>query len=415
MKNNFSDEIPLSATRQYVAYSGVGAILIAFVALRCLPLTAFSDWANAFVVLTFFATTILSLEIFVQRVYLREGSGLNFAVSNSSIKRTATKLLGLCASVAFIGSLYWLFPEYHGEFYKTYFAAIKFFLPVWLLVSIPYFYFIDKYMVDPYDGYWYCGAAITLNFNAVNFNKLCQHLLGWIVKGFFLPLMFTYLCQDINNLLKVNIYDIHSYKSFYGLGIDCLYFMDVAIAVAGYVFSLRLIDTHVRSCEPTVKGWIVALICYQPFYSVFGDFYVAYSLETNWSDWLSPYPLLYWTWGACIIFLVFIYAWATAMFGLRFSNLTNRGIITAGPYKWTKHPAYLSKNLSWWMISMPFLSVDGYLDALRHSLMLCCLNYCYYLRAKTEESHLSSDQSYVEYSDWIINYGLFSKLRFFKL
>lgn len=35
-----------------------------------------------------------------------------------------------------------------------------------------------------------------------------------------------------------------------------------------------------------------------------------------------------------------IYAWATIMFGGRFSNLTHRGIITNGPYPWTKHPAY---------------------------------------------------------------------------
>ena len=38
---------------------------------------------------------------------------------------------------------------------------------------------------------------------------------------------------------------------------------------------------------------------------------------------------------------------------VRFSNLTYRGVLTNGPYAFTRHPAYLSKNLFWWCASMP--------------------------------------------------------------
>ncbi len=96
-------------------------------------------------------------------------------------------------------------------------------------------------------------------------------------------------------------------------------------------------------------------------------------------------------WAAAIIALTVIYALCTVSFGLRFSNLTHRGIITDGPYRFTKHPAYLAKNLSWWLISVPFVSEQGWGAALRNCMLLALLNLIYYARARTEERHLSRD------------------------
>jgi len=104
-----------------------------------------------------------------------------------------------------------------------------------------------------------------------------------------------------------------------------------------------------------------------------------------------------------------IYALSTVAFGLRFSNLTHRGIITDGPYRWSKHPAYISKNLSWWLISMPFLSLPGWGESLRNCALLLLLNLIYYLRAKTEERHLGRDAVYLAYCAWIANNGLFRR------
>lgn len=101
-------------------------------------------------------------------------------------------------------------------------------------------------------------------------------------------------------------------------------------------------------------GWAVCLVCYQPFHLV-RLAYLNYDDSERWQDLLPNLPWLTTLWAAVILFLVFIYAWSTVCFGLRFSNLTHRGIITSGPYRFVKHPAYLSKNLSWWLISMPFL------------------------------------------------------------
>ena len=87
-------------------------------------------------------------------------------------------------------------------------------------------------------------------------------------------------------------------------------------------------------------------------------------------------------------------------FGLRFSNLTHRGILTHGPYAWTKHPAYLSKNLYWWFAVLPFLATTGSLvDTIRNTAVLAMVSGVYYWRARTEEQHLSADPAYVDYAE----------------
>jgi protein-S-isoprenylcysteine O-methyltransferase Ste14 len=159
----------------------------------------------------------------------------------------------------------------------------------------------------------------------------------------------------------------------------------------------------------------VALACYEPFWSLIGRQYLAYGIDMKWGGWLWNTPLLYGIWGALILVLTTIYVWATVVFGARFSNLTHRGIITSGPFRWTKHPAYVAKNLSWWMISIPFMASGGADEALRHCLLLLGLNLIYVMRAKTEEWHLSRDADYVAYAQWVEANGMFRFVRYLPL
>jgi protein-S-isoprenylcysteine O-methyltransferase Ste14 len=101
-----------------------------------------------------------------------------------------------------------------------------------------------------------------------------------------------------------------------------------------------------------------------------------------------------------------IYAWTTLVFGCRFSNLTHRGILTHGPFSWTKHPAYLSKNLAWWLISIPLMLSSSIDDAIRQCTLLFSVSVIYFLRARTEEQHLSRDPVYAMYALWIEEHGL---------
>jgi protein-S-isoprenylcysteine O-methyltransferase Ste14 len=83
-------------------------------------------------------------------------------------------------------------------------------------------------------------------------------------------------------------------------------------------------------------------------------------------------------------------------------NLTYRGVITHGPYRLTRHPAYVAKNLFWWSVSLPFLSPTGSMvDCIRNTAILAMVSAVYWWRAKTEERHLlAEDAKYRQYWAW---------------
>ena len=131
------------------------------------------------------------------------------------------------------------------------------------------------------------------------------------------------------------------------------------IATVGYILTLKPLDAHIRTANPYGMAWVAALICYPPFILMNGgplDYQVG---GADWGYWLAGHDTLMAVWGALLVGLIGVYAWATMAFGIRFSNLTHRGVITHGPYALTRHPAYISKNLSWWVGSLPFLVTSG--------------------------------------------------------
>jgi protein-S-isoprenylcysteine O-methyltransferase Ste14 len=179
----------------------------------------------------------------------------------------------------------------------------------------------------------------------------------------------------------------------------------------GYLLTFRLLDSHIRSTDPTTLGWLVCLVCYVPFWGVMRNSYFTYDDDLYWGHWLAGLPALQLAWGISIIALLAIYTWATVSFGIRFSNLTHRGILTNGPYRLSKHPAYLTKNLSFWLISIPFVIHGDATESLRQCLLLGGVNMIYYWRAKTEETHLARDPVYRAYSSWITEHGVVARLK----
>lgn len=356
------------------------------------------------------ACTISAADLSWQRIYRRQSTGLDFALRDYSWSRTATKLIGLLGSFGFIGLLYWLFPEYHGSFYHNYYAMLEILLPVWFAAAIPYFFFVDSRMRMPRDGYWQLGRLLLCRWTEVDYLVLRRHILGWLIKGFFLPLMFVYMCNDLSGILAFNAHHLSPFRNFYDSGYAFIFFVDVTLATTGYIVTLRLTDTHIRSPEPTLLGWVAALVCYEPFWSLIGGQYLAYGSGRSWGGWFWDHPAVYVLWGSVILLLLCCYVSATVTFGCRFSNITHRGILTNGPYRFTKHPAYVAKNLSWWLISVPFLYSGTLGETVRNCLLLLGVNGIYFLRAKTEEWHLSRDPVYVQYAQWINDHGLFSRL-----
>lgn len=402
--------LPQSATHGLIAFVGIASLL------ACLTWIKFSNPLNGDLL---YSTLLLlavpfflmaSLDLTWQKVHLRASSGLNFEQSNFNFHRALIKYIGLLSTIALLYFIYWLFPEYHGSFYNKFYELARIVIPFWLILAIPYFIWIDSKMINPEDGYWQLGMLATGQWGAVNFNYLRQHLLGWLIKGYFFPLMFTYTTQNLGEFLRTD-YLFDTFKATYDFLYFFFFFIDVILASMGYFISMRIFDNHLRSAEPTAAGWLVALVCYEPFWSMINQNYLKYHNDISWGTWLFNDPITYVIWGSLILLCLFIYLWATVMFGTRFSNLTHRGILTNGPYRWTKHPAYISKNISWWLIAVPFLADKPWDVNLRACLLLLGLNLIYFARAKTEESHLSKDPTYVTYANWINHYGAIARLK----
>jgi protein-S-isoprenylcysteine O-methyltransferase Ste14 len=394
--------LPVSATHGVVAWSGVGAMLLAVTILNFRVPTPQIAY-QALIVMAAAALGIFVPDLLWQKVQRRTLA----APAQGSWSRTLTKYLGLIGSVGSIALLYWLFPEYAAKgFYGNYWMALRLLLPLWAAFALPYLYWVDCRLPEPRDALWQMGRLLLFQWRDVSGPIIGQHLLGWLVKGFFLPLMFTYFCGNLDKLLHYDLKLLRGFGGYFDWAYFTLYFIDVALVSMTYLMSLKLTDTHIRSAEPTAFGWLVALVCYEPFWSLIGRQYLAYDSGPGWGFWLGGMPALYALWGSLILAMVVIYVWSTIAFGARFSNLTHRGIITNGPYRYTKHPAYLAKNFSWWLISMPFMHSASGAQTLRGCALLGMLNTIYYLRAKTEERHLARDPIYEQYAQWIDAHGI---------
>jgi protein-S-isoprenylcysteine O-methyltransferase Ste14 len=405
------EQRPRSATPFSVGLLGIVVGLLTLWLLR--DSTALDGAGRSTAACVAIIATIALYELFAARVYLRPSAGLTGqAVRPLSVARVGLRLAALASVYAGIGLLYWLLPEYHGTFYNPFWTLIRALAP-YLIVAAPfYFAWMDRRQRETDDAYILWGRLVFRGRRPTNWKPVREMLAGWMVKAFFLPLMITYLSTDADHIgaslaTAMNApFSLATFRFMY----DLSFTMDLMLGTVGYLCTLRILDTHVRSAEPTTLGWLVALVCYQPFWSLISSQYIHYQGTMFWDNWLISVPIVRIIWGTVIIALVFSYALSTIAFGLRFSNLTNRGIITSGPYRFTKHPAYITKNLSFWMVSVPFIEPLGWRIALTHCVALAAVNLLYFLRAKTEERHLMSDPDYRAYAEWIAKNGLFARI-----
>ncbi|MGK5090382.1 methyltransferase [Deltaproteobacteria bacterium TL4] len=233
--------------------------------------------------------------------------------------------------------------------------------------------------------------------------RILMALRDLLVKLFFVPLMIVFLYSEYGKLFNhlpgfLNTFKNHNFNPvdcfdrFYHTALEAIFVMDVALGLIGYVSSSRWLANKSKSVDGTLSGWMVAVMCYPPFNGVTSN-YLPYS---QWSG--TPYAIFQAEWlditlkVATLLFFL-VYVWATMAFGLRFSNLTHRGIITRGPYTWIRHPAYLSKNLAWWTESLRGFSSPW------QFIFLGLWNLIYGLRAVTEERHLKHDPDYLSYCE----------------
>ena len=405
---------PRSVTSQLTALIGLAGFLATLMLLRQLELPK----TDATVVgMLGTALPMLFWELFVLKAHRQEATGLQgFGLRLSdriNWGRVATKLTGLWGTIGLLSVAYWIFPEYQRDFYKPFWDVCRDYSLAFACISFVYFVLIDRWMKDPEDEYFNAGRLFLGHGKGTDRARLKKHFLGWLIKGFFLPLMFIYFGNSIAALLGRSLADVTgSFTAFVAFMSRFATGIDLAFVSIGYVLTLRLTNSHIRSPNDLFWGWAVTLLMYVPFFAVVGNRYLDYKDDTNWIDMFGGGDSSwFYVWGCAIIFTKIMWAWSNLSFGIRFSNLTNRGIITNGPFRLMRHPSYFFKNISWWLLAVPFYSVESYETALQHSILMVGINLIYFARAKAEEKHLSEDPVYVEYALWIEEHGILRWLR----
>ena len=396
--------------------AGLGGLLLAIVAMRYSSLNAEH---RTIIALIAAALPMVVVDLYWNRVHRRETTGLAWDRAwQPSTARIATKLVGAVATLAAIAIPYVVLREYSQPFYRIYWSLVMTAGPWIAAALVAYVIWIDGRQRDPKDGLWHMGRLVMGKPEPGWQVAIAEHARGWAIKAFFLPLMSIYATNELDQLYIKGfaLQEGYTYVRFYEFAWSLIFTFDVMFGTLGYALSLRAIDSHIRSAEPTSLGWIVTVVCYQPLWGFVFATYLNHVAGPAWSAWLSDYPFLHAIWGSAILLLMGIYGWATVSFGCRFSNLTHRGIITSGPYRFTKHPAYVSKNLAYWLIYVPWAASGsvGFGEALRCSVLLLCVNGLYVLRAWTEERHLSRDAVYRQYAVHVDHYGLFRWLQWWR-
>jgi hypothetical protein len=231
-----------------------------------------------------------------------------------------------------------------------------------------------------------------------------------LLKFFFAPLMINWCLIHIANLSGSLVGVIHAIQDgttgrllfdnhVFWASFQLLLFVDTLLFTLGYIVELPVLGNRIRSVEPTFFGWFICLICYPPFIDTTLRF-----LEWQSSDFPSfANDHLHLAVNIVLLLAMTVFAWSSIALGFKASNLTNRGIVTRGPYRFVRHPAYAAKNLAWWLGALPMLgvlSVAGDWRALGYGLIaLCGWTAIYVLRALTEERHLRLlDNGYAQYA-----------------
>ena len=377
----------------FAALLCTGALFVMIYMGELSPLTV------TLVLLAVYAVPVMLLELLVTRVHLRPSTGLDWSrPARPSAQRIALKLLGLAVTLGAIFAIHALFRIYPVEQVSLTLWTLQVLLPLFLPLSLLYVVIVDGRQTDPEDAYFELGAIVA-GLRPVRFSpRLRDHAIGWAVKAFFLPIMLYYLFVNATRLDVIR-------DGFTGSPVEialalilvCV-IVDLSIAIVGYAATLRLFDAQIRSPNRYLGAWVVTLVCYAPLNEVLLRTVFRYRTERGWSDIVGDYPTLYWPWIGAIIGLYLLHVWSKAVYGLRWSNLTHRGILTNGPYRFTKHPDYLTKSIFFWLTAAPFLTATDPVTAITASVALVVTNLIYLGRARMEEKHLSEDPTYVAYA-----------------
>ena len=217
-------------------------------------------------------------------------------------------------------------------------------------------------------------------------SKSKMALRAYCLKLIFIPFLASWFIQNLvhihflySNFQKVDLFTINK------IALGTIFLVDSFIFLQGYCIESSRLKNNILSVDSTKLGWFVCLICYPPLN------YYAFTIvdfeQTAFSISIPEQLEIILT--TLITFLWLVFVIASFNLGFKASNLTYRGIVDTGLYKYCRHPAYSSKMMIWLIQALFF--------GMYYTSFFIALCVVYMLRAYTEESHLSKNQDYRDY------------------
>lgn len=221
------------------------------------------------------------------------------------------------------------------------------------------------------------------------------------LKFLFIPLMFLGALffgeVALDNLMSLSEVDTSSWTAANWMNnyiFPCFFYSAMTFVLViyafGYCVESDLLNNRINSVDDSAFGWIVTIICYAPFFPL-----IAFVIPLGSQDF--AFFLNHEVTAvvrAILIIIVSLKTWSIITLGTKSSNLTNRGIVDSGPYRWVRHPHYLTKMAVWWIGVVPSLIQNYWLIG-----GMIFWTTIYVLRALTEEQHLKRDPDYVSYME----------------
>jgi len=409
-----SEQTETTTLPESISHTGINlsAFIIVLIVLAVLEqLNALTSEQYLLTIIMVVAVPIILLERFFLGRRMREAHNRE---PGERFQRSSVKVIGLVGSFAGLYLCYWLFPFLQNDNGSQLVPA--FFNLIWIplvIISPLYIWYVDDRMEKPNDSLFNAGLFFIGKWHSIDRIKLKQHALAWIVKTFFFWFITSALVGSITWWLDLDIFEAVKKDPFDSIGIfiSFVFMIDLVFSTTGYFCAFKLFKSENRSVDPTLGGWLACMICYGPMYGMLINSFTPYENNYYWGHWLDPYPFIQAMWAIPIVVFLSIYMFATIQFGIRFSNLTHRGIITNGPFRYTKHPQYIAKNIAYWLIYIPFVPSTSVSDAIKTTIFMALFSFVFYLRAKTEERHLRQDPVYIAYENWITEHGIIAKLK----
>lgn len=398
-----------SVASNMTALIGVASLSIG-IALQTLQPAETKVGAAIFLIFCYLVPVAL-YELLVRKVHRLPSTGLDWDNPRpANLRRVGVKLVGFLAVLGAVFVVHAFFRIYSLPRLLNPLVGFMMLAPFFAPIVLIYFYEIDRRMKNPHDGYLEFGNWVLRRNRTPDWNLLKSFAVGWAIKGFFLPVMFAYLSYNMptlgERLPEIFLGPIPAVAYL----AKVLVVVELTVVVVGYTMTLRLFDAHIRSPNMFLGAWVVTMICYEPFNRVTSGRIYDFRNELNWVDVAGNYSVLMWPWMALILVAFFVWTWATAIFGLRWSNLTHRGIITNGPYKYCKHPDYVAKSCFFWLTVAPFLTAASTWQGVTATVALVVVNGVYFGRARMEEKHLSEDPDYVAYALEMNRHSVFAPI-----